>query len=412
MKEIIKHIGNMDIHELMRRSENKMQDMLERRAILQSESEQLRYLPQSVKLEEAVNPHIIKVTMILISAAVLLFIIWASLTSINEITKADGEVVPKGFVQVVQHLDGGIVTEILTGEGDLVREGQALLKIDDGGARQDLAEAKAKQRFLEIEAERLRAFINNKEADFKQFASAAATAADDTTITQMHARSKKLRENLNIAKEALAMQSKLYKQGHASKLTLLKYQKEVSEIESAAHKQLGKIETEVAQHNEVVTKLQNRVDRLEVRSPVYGLVKGLKVNTIGGIIEPGETLMEVVPLDKHLVVEARISPKDVGHVNVGQTVRIKVSSYDFSRYGAVQGRLEFVSATTFLDEQGVPYYRGRVSLSQNYVGENAGANAILPGMTVEADIVTGEKTILAYLLKPIHLSLKTALTER
>lgn len=122
--------------------------------------------------------------------------------------------------------------------------------------------------------------------------------------------------------------------------------------------------------------------------------------------------MEVVPLDQHLVVEARISPRDIGHLQVGQTVRVKISSYDFARYGALDGNLAFISATTFPGVQGQPYYRGRISLSQNYVGDDPQKNIVLPGMTAEADIVTGKKTILAYLLKPIHLSLRTALTER
>ena len=296
---------------------------LERYIILQSEHEQLRYLPQSVKLEEAVNPHIIRITMILISAAILVFILWASVTNINEVTKAQGEVVPKGFVQLVQHLDGGIVTKILTGEGDLVKENQILLEINDGGAQQNLAEAQIKQRFLSIEAERLRAFIHNKTPDFSKFSSKGASDYHDAEIEEMHERAKKLKENLRIAKEALNLQARLYKQGHASKLTLLKYRKEVSTIEAEAHQELGYIESQIAQNKEVIAKLQSKVDRLEVRAPVYGLVKGLQVNTIGGVIEPGKTLMEIVPLDKHLVVEARISPKDIGHVQVGQTVRVK-----------------------------------------------------------------------------------------
>ena len=154
------------------------------------------------------------------------------------------------------------------------------------------------------------------------------------------------------------------------------------------------------------------MDRLEVKSPVYGLVKGLQVNTIGSIIEPGKTLMEIVPADKNLVIEAKISPKDIGHVQVGDMARIKVSSYDFARYGAVMGKLEFLSATTFLDANQQPYYRGRIALKQNFVGKNPEENKILPGMTVEANIITGKKTILSYLLKPIHLSLRQALTER
>jgi len=413
MKRQDKHILNSE------NATKKHISILDRHFMNKSESRQLRYLPQSVKLEEAVNPHIIRITMILISSAILIFILWASVTNINEITKAQGEVVPKGFVQVVQHLDGGIITEILTNEGDLVKESQILLKINDGGTKQDFAEMVTKQRYLEIEAERLSAFINNKEPDFEKFAPKDVNDNIDQKsllpnkqIEEMYKRSEKLKENLKIAKEALELQEDLFKQGYTSKLTILKYQKEVNKIEAEAHSELNKIEGQIAQNKEVISKLEHRLNRLEVRSPVYGLVKGLKINTIGSIIEPGKTLMEIVPIDKNLVIEARISPKDIGHIQIGQTVRAKVSSYDFSRYGAVIGKLEFISATTFTDQNNKHYYSARIKLSKNYVGNNPDKNIILPGMTVEADIVTGEKTILDYLLKPIHLSLKTAFTER
>lgn len=255
--------------------------------MLQSESEQLRYLPQSVKLEEAFNPHIIRITMILISGTVLLFILWASLTNINEVAKARGEIVPKGFVQVVQHLDGGIVTEILTGEGDLVKEDQILLKINDGGTRHDLAEAQAKQHFLAIEAERLHAFINNNEPNFERFYDTRTNMnnhtdkeeqfiRDNADIYKMHRRAEKLKENLRIAKERLQLQKKLFKQGHVPKLTVFQYKKEVSRIEGDAHRELNAIEAQIAQNKEVIAKLKNKVGRLEVRSPVYGLVKDLR----------------------------------------------------------------------------------------------------------------------------------------
>jgi len=402
-----------------KKNKKKSTGFLDRHWFNKSENSQLRYLPQSVKLEEAVNPHIIRLTMIMISAAILIFILWASVTNIKEITKAHGEVVPKGFVQVVQHLDGGIITEILTNEGDLVKESQILLRINDGGTKQDFAEKQAKQRFLKIEAERLSAFINDREPNFEKFLENNKLTNIDKNSTkpseeieEMYKRSTKLKENLKIAKEALSLQKNLFEQGYTSKLTILKYQKEVNKIEAEAHHQLNKIEGQIAQNREVISKLENRLKRLEVRSPVYGLVKGLKINTIGSIIEPGKTLMEIVPLDKNLVIEARLSPKDIGHIQIGQTVRAKVSSYDFSRYGAVLGKLEFISATTFTDQNNKHYYSGRIKLSKNYVGNNPAKNIILPGMTVEADIITGEKTILDYLLKPIHLSLKTAFTER
>lgn len=445
--------------------------ILREHVLRRSEAEQLRYLPQSVKLEEAVSPHIIRLTMLLISGAILTFIIWAAFTNIREVTKAQGEVVPEGFVQVVQHMDGGIVTEILTSEGELVQKGQILLHIDDGSTRQDLAEAQARQTTLAMQAERLRAFIDDKTPDFTRlsagsekyieqqrriFESMVAEKEKQTQVareqvTQMHderavllSRRNKVSENFKIAEEALGLQAKLRKQGHTSRLTFLRYQKEfnslkgeVHEIDSQikknqtaikeyegrlvsleaqyqndAYQELDRIESSLAQNEEAVKKLQNRVSRLEVRSPVYGLVQGLNVNTIGGVIAPGKTLMEVVPLDQNLVVEAHISPRDIGHLQVGQTVRVKISSYDFARYGALDGNLAFISATTFPGAQGQPYYRGRISLSQNYVGDDPQKNIVLPGMTAEADIVTGKKTILAYLLKPIHLSLRTALTER
>ncbi|MDH5723645.1 MAG: HlyD family type I secretion periplasmic adaptor subunit [Alphaproteobacteria bacterium] len=440
------------------------------KSLSRSRSEQLRYLPQSVKMEEAVNPHIVRLTMVLISAAILIFIVWASLTEINEVTRADGEVVPQGFVQVVQHLDGGLVREILTGEGDLVDEGQILIRIDDGGARQDLAEAQALQNALEMQSERLHAFVEDRQPDFKPFEDDPQAvekqrrvfasmmdarqkerqviedqiAQKREVLNTLNARQETLEKNIKISEELMGMTEQLNQKGSVSKKDYLETRQKLNDLQGdlaeaqadiagaqstlaefgnrlsslnakhrdEAYSQLNGIESEIKQNREVITKLKNRVARLDIKAPVMGVVKGLNLNTIGGVVEPGRTLMEIVPVDKTLVVEARILPSDIGHVKVGQEVRIKVRSFDFSRYGAVEGTLDFVTATTFLDDLNKPYYRGRVALSQNYVGKASGKNIILPGMTVEADIVTGRKTILAYLLKPIHLSLRTALSER
>lgn len=145
--------------------------------------------------------------------------------------------------------------------------------------------------------------------------------------------------------------------------------------------------------------------------PSRGLVKGLSVNTIGEVIQPGQTIMEIIPLDKALEVAVKISPQDIGHLKVGQAVQVKFSTFDFSRYGSIAGHLEQISATTFSGENGDRYYQGRILLDQNHVGVNP-ENMIMPGMTVMADVITGDKTILQYMLKPIHVSLKTAFTER
>lgn len=437
--------------------------------LAQSRNEQLRYLPQSVKMEEAVNPHIINLTMTLITIAIVCFVTWASFTEVNEVATAEGEVVPQGFVQVVQHLDGGLVTEILVNEGDLVKKNQVLLRIDDGGARQDLAETHALQNSLLLQRERLLAFLENRNFDVSALEATASDRAQqkrifDSTqqsketekqvirdqiaqkkeyINTLNERSKTLKKNIKISKEILSMKEKMVTKGSISKKELLDNQRSHNDVQGQlaqtksdiaaaknaleefqnrlfsqdakykddAYAQLDKLEADIKQNKEVILKLENRVARLDIRTPATGLVKGLKLNTIGGVVEPGQTLMEILPVDKSLVVEAKISTSDIGHIEIGQNVKVKIRSYDFSRYGAVEGSLDFVTATTFLDDQNNPYYRGRVVLEKDYVGSNA-VNKILPGMTVQADIVTGRKTILSYLLKPIGRAMQTAMTER
>ena len=178
-----------------------------------------------------------------------------------------------------------------------------------------------------------------------------------------------------------------------------------------ALERLAQVTGEKQQNIKIIDKLNERMMRLNVRAPSAGSIKGLNVNTIGAVVQPGQTLMEIVPIDKELIVSVKISPKDIGHLQRGQNVQVKFSSFDFSRYGSTHGILDQISATTFIAENGERFYQGKIILDKNYVGGNP-ANIIIPGMTVMADIITGRKTILQYMLKPIHLSMKTAFTER
>lgn len=377
-------------------------------------NKQLDFLSQSIKLEESANPHIIQTTMFIICSAILAFVVWSSHTMINEIAKANGEILPEGYAQTVQHLDGGLVTDIFVTEGQTVAQGDLLLKVDDGGAQHDLAEVKTRQYFLSIEAERLRALIYGTVPDFEQF-----TKVDNglernyfADLAELDQRAQKLERSLEIAKEALGVQETLFKKGYASKLTLLRYKKEVSEIENQALKELSDIDIEFARNKEIIKKLERKVERLEVKSPTRGIVKGIAVNTIGAVIAPRQKIMEIIPIDEKLLAEVQISPKDIGHINIGQKVRIKVSSYDFIRYGTLDGEIASLSASTFLDANKTPYYLGKILISKNYVGNDPKKQQILPGMTLEADIITGKKTVLSYLLKPIHLYTQSALTDR
>jgi HlyD family secretion protein/adhesin transport system membrane fusion protein len=169
----------------------------------------------------------------------------------------------------------------------------------------------------------------------------------------------------------------------------------------------------MAQVREATARAEDRVSRLDVRSPVRGIVKDMRTRTVGGVIQPGAVVMDIVPIGQDLIAEVRISPRDVGHIRIGQEVWAKVSAFDFARYGAVPGRLKSFSATTFQDPQdGQLYYRGIVQLARVYVGDRPEQNPLLPGMVVQADIRLGDRSVLEYLFTPIYASLSNAMRER
>jgi membrane fusion protein, adhesin transport system len=448
-----------------------LQRLLRRRDSNTSRELQLRHLSQSIRLEEAANPQLVRATMLMISLAILTFVVWSAQASINELARAPGEVVPEGLQRTVQHLEGGMVAEILVREGQVVGAGELLLRLNGSAVRTDLTRARSKELSLSVQGARLRAYIAHRAPDFTGFAGAdpqfvgeqqavfeSMLAAEQEereviksqigqkreSIALLHSRQKTGTANLALAADLYQRYDRLYRQGHFPRFKLIEAEQalnslkgEVVEVASQvrqaevalkefedrltsldarhrddAYQQLNALEAELRQNRSLIAEYQERVDRLSVRAPIHGLVKGLTINTIGAVVAPGQVLMEIIPLDEVLVVEVRISPKDIGHLSVGQPVQVRVSSYDFGRYGSVAGVLESLSATTFVGERGERFYQGRVRLDQNHVGNDPTANPILPGMTVMADIVTGNKTILGYLLKPIQLSLKTAFTER
>lgn len=434
----------------------------------QKTEKQMRYLSQAIQLEEAVNPHIIRGTMLMVSLAVFLFLAWAGVTNINEVARASGEVVPQGYQQVVQHLEGGIVTEIKANEGDLVEKDQVLLRLDSASMQSDLNRAKAKQIDLEMQEERLRAYIAGRNPDFSKFKNQAPVGDQEEFFTSMRSAREKERQiikdqilqkkqaintlqaelqttknNYAIVKDLYDRRADLNRQGYASTMTLLENERQLNEVSGrirtiqhqmasssneireyqtrlaslAAHhldqsnEKLDQILAEKAQNNEVIQTLEERMIRVDVRAPVRGIIKGLTINTVGAIAQPGQTLMEIVPLGKQLEVAVKIPPQYIGQLKNGQNVHVKLSTFDFSRYGSIPGTLQKISASTFSGEGGERYYKGTVILSRNYVGENH-HDLVLPGMTVMADIITGDKTILEYLLKPIQRAMKTAFTER
>lgn len=433
-------------------------------------NKQTRYLSQAIQLEEAVNPHIIRATMTMVSLALLSFLVWAGFTNINEVARTPGEVVPQGYQQTIQHLEGGIIKKISVREGQIVKAGQTLIVMDDAAIKEDYERAKTKQLYLDQQSERLRAFLEGRDPDFSKFSGTTEDMIADQQSFFEDMRNARLKEerinqdqirqkkqaiqairsqigttggSLAIAQDLYDRRHKLNQKGYASDMQLLDDKRAVNEIRgeisrlnnqilvaqaeieefegrleslSASHmdegsERLDLILSEKAQNAELIEKLEERIHRLQIKAPIEGYVKGLAVNTIGAVIQPGQKIMEIVPDSENFEVSVKISPQDIGHLTVGQAVQVKFSTFDFSRYGSVQGRLDQISATTFSGENVERYYQGKVLLEKNYVGNNP-SNVIMPGMTVMADVITGEKTILEYMLKPIHISMITAFRER
>ena len=397
--------------------------------------------------------------------------IWAHLTSVDEIAVTSGEVVPTGQVQVVQHLEGGIISAIMVREGDIVSAGDILIQLDRTMAQGELLQQQARLMSLDIQTERLRAVGEGNFPDFSfagvayrdmvedqlKIYSSALEAADnrrnvlidqnrqrEAELSAFREEEETLLRNLQILEEEFVMRETLYNQGLATKGDYLDVQRQLndaigdlakltserkkvaealeesrsrlieqrSDQREIALAEMGDLMAEVAALRESLARSSDRVHRLDVRAPVRGIIKGLQANTIGGVLPPGGQLLEIVPLDKELLIETRITTRDVGHVKVGQPVSVKVTTFDFARYGGITGSLKDISAATFVDEEGNPYYKGMITLNQSYVGGDPEQNKVLPGMTVQADINIGRKTLLEYLLKPIVSSVNESFRER
>lgn len=440
------------------------------RNISSKREKQMRYLSQAIQLEEAVNPHIIRATMSMISLAILAFILWAAFTHIHEVAHTPGEVMPLGNVQMVQHPQGGVVEKIHVHEGQIVTQNMPLVTLNESGIREDLTRTEKLNQSLLLKTERLTAYIEDRAPDFTLFSFADSNiiteqqrlfegmldarlqeaeviknqlSERETSIQSLHSDMEIALENFAISNDIYRRRKKLSEDGYASKMRMLEDKQKLNRINgdikrlkndiTAAETEITEYQTRLAslkatqrddalaalediseqqtQNEELLKKLSEQLKRLVIRAPAEGLVKGLSVNTVSGVIAPGQVVAEIVPLNTPLQVEVKISPRDRGHIAVGQAVQLKFSSYDFSRYGGIDGTLESISATTFAGDQGQRYYLGRISMDNAFVGGNEAYQA-MPGMTVMADIITGNKTILQYLLKPIHLSLNGAFTER
>ncbi len=400
------------------------------------------------------------------------FIGWAAVSHIDEVAVAQGKVVPSSQVQIIQNLEGGIVAEILVKEGDIVEQGQVLLRVDDTTFQSEYRQNRAKQIALAGQIARLTAEVEGTEIEFPAsvLSERPDVAANEVAlfnarrnelnaaleglrqqveqrrqeVTTLLSQEQAIDRSLALVVKELSISEQLAEKGYRSKLEVLRLQRQANDLEgqltatriaipqaqaalaeaerrleerqlayrSQALTELTQRQAEMAQLVEMLKAQEDRVIRREVRTPVRGLVKQLKVHTIGGVVQPGADLVEIVPVDDQLVVEARVQPADIAFIRPGQKAIVKLTAYDYSIYGGLEAELEHISADSMVTERGEPYYLIRVRTKQNYLGTEDKKLAIIPGMIASVDIVTGEKTVLQYLLKPIIKTVERSLHER
>ena len=396
----------------------------------------------------------------LLSGCCFAFVLWAGFAPVQEVTQANGEIIPEGQLQVVQHLDGGMLRALWVTEGQLVEKDQPLLALDAAASGAPMAEQEEKVARLSDELatwQRLIAHQKDSVADSALLSSMRQSRGGERHMLeqQINQRRESLnavqgqigaaRKQVDVARESLALQQTLVQKGLGTLPRLMERKQAMTAAEAnlqqllatvptaraalqeaqahligndaqqneEAEKEISRLTSELSIARSTLERLKTQQGRLIVRAPVAGLVQGLAVNTPGEVITAGKELLRILPSGRKLEVEARIPPTDIGQLHVGQEAQLRFQTYDFTRYGQMKGTLTALSPTTYAAPDGTPYYKARIALSDTGLPQTNGQTLpILPGMTVEASLLTGQKTVLAYLLKPIHRAMSSALQER
>ncbi len=365
-------------------------------------------------------------------AVVAVFLVWAAFASIDEIVRGEGQVVSSSRAQIVQNLEGGILAELHVRQGDVVSAGQVLAKLQDTKFRTAADELQNQLDALEIKRHRLEAQMKGAfeftVPDMLAQRSPDILASERSLLTARQtdftSRRESARQIMDQLDAELANMEKLYKQKIVALIEVNKARKAATDAR-AKYNEIGtQAELEQAEEysktlREITTLRQeqrlavDQLNRTVITSPMAGIVNSLAVTTIGGVIRPGEEILEIIPLGEELFVEARVRPEDIASVQPGQPATIKLSAYDYTIYGALKGKVDFVSADTFEDERNPraePYYRVTVRVDKASFTERQQAIEIRPGMRATAELQTGSKTVLQYLLKPLYKS-REALRE-
>lgn len=410
--------------------------------------------------------------LIAIVAFFVIGLLWASLAEIDEVTRGEGRIVTSSQTQYIQNLEGGIVAQILVREGELVQKDQVLFRIDPTryvsdfqGSQQEGLALRAKIARLSAESQgtpfripdevqkEAPALAQNEAALYQARQADLANkvgilreqmAQRRQELVELRGRADRLKEGFGFLSKELALTAPLAKEGVVSEVEVLRLEREsarvrtdldgaelaVPRVEAAigearrkmqdtelafrsqAGADLAEAKAKLAKLDEGLPALKDRVDRAEVKAPMRGIVKSIPNKTPGGVIQPGSPLAELVPVDESLLAEVKIKPSDVAFVSVGQPATVKIAAYDFSIYGGLSGTVAYLSGDSIQPPQGEPYFVAHVRTDASAIDFRGRKLGVMPGMTVTADVLTGRKTVLHYLLKPVNKARERALRER
>lgn len=446
-----------------------------------SKQHSISHLLMSERLAESGSPKIIIASMLAICFVLVLLLLWAGFTDIDEVANGTGEIVPIEQIVPVQHLDGGIVYKVDVADGDSVKKGQVLFELNPEPNTSDLKRLQKRQNSLEIGIYRLQSQLSGKnlseadimkiityknitEPDLMKLEISNAEQYQEQELQQaeynraqlvsrleqekMNLKNAQdqiyhLEERKKVIEDQLQMYNQLSSQQAVSKVDVLNVQERLQEImgnlltaskdhttiestildlenkmrtfefdkNNAALKELNDDTAQLLEVREQISRAQIAVDQLVVKAATDGIIKGLSLHP-GDVVTAGTVLFDIVPISSNLIAEIKISTTDVGQIAVGDPVQVKVGTYDFATYGALEGTLTSISASTFLDPDKKPYYKCEVTLEKNYLGDNPNKNLVFPGMTVIAEVKTGRKSLLKYMLKPINRTFNQAFHEK
>ncbi len=361
------------------------------------------------------------IALALMCCALVAAVLWAGLTRVEEITKGEARIIPSSREQVIQSLEGGILQELRVREGDVVEAGQPLLRIDPTKADASFNEGRSKEIALRATIARLEAESRGTPLAFPPTVAAEAEIVRNETETY-RARRQALDQSIETLKRSkvllqreIRMTQPMVERGLVAEVELLRMQRQFNELDLQVNERNNKYRAEAAaelSHNEselaqvigILAARKDQVDRTVIRAPLRGTIKNVRVNTIGGVIQPGQDIMEIVPLEERLLVEAKIAPREVAFLRPGLAAKVKLTAYDYTIYGALDGVVELISPDTLREErrsEETSYYRVLIRTNAPTLRAGGRELPIIPGMTATVEVRTGEKSVLDFLLKPV-----------